>query len=147
MKLEMQKRIAADLMKCGVSRVRFDPERLEDIESAITRREIAQLIHDGAIYKEPKKGVSRARLRMRKRKKRGPGSRKGGKHSVIPRKRKWINTVRPQRRYLRQLREKGLLDQHDYRKLYLMVKAGAFKSTASLKEYIKANKLLRKVIV
>ena len=147
MKLEMQKRLAADLLKCGVSRVRFDPERLEDIESAITRREIAQLIHDGAIYKEPKKGVSRGRLRMRRRKKRGPGSRKGGKYSIIPRKRIWINTVRPQRRYLKQLRDKGLLDHSSYRKLYLMVKAGAFKSVASLREYIKANKMLKKVVV
>ncbi|HID04860.1 MAG TPA: 50S ribosomal protein L19e [Candidatus Caldiarchaeum subterraneum] len=146
MKLEMQKRIAADLLKCGVSRVRFDPERLEDIESAITRREVEQLIHDGAIYKEPKKGVSRGRLRMRRRR-RGPGSRKGGKYSIIPRKRRWINTVRPQRRYLKQLRDKGLLDHSSYRKLYLMVKAGSFKSVSSLKEYIKANKMLRKVVV
>jgi len=145
-KLEMQKRIAADLLKCGVSRVRFDPERLEDIESAITRREVEQLIHDGAIYKEPKKGVSRGRLRMRRRR-RGPGSRKGGKYSIIPRKRRWINTVRPQRRYLKQLRDKGLLDHSSYRKLYLMVKAGSFKSVSSLKEYIKANKMLRKVVV
>jgi large subunit ribosomal protein L19e len=40
MTLEFQKRLAADLMKCGTSRVRFDPERLDEIESAITRAEI-----------------------------------------------------------------------------------------------------------
>jgi large subunit ribosomal protein L19e len=44
MTLEFQKRLAADLMKCGTSRVRFDPERLDEIESAITRAEIKNLI-------------------------------------------------------------------------------------------------------
>ena len=147
MKLEMQKRVAADLLKCGVSRVRFDPERLEDIESAITRREIEMLIKDGAIYKVPAKGVSRGRIRMRKRKRKGPGSRKGGKFSVIPRKRRWINKVRPQRRFLKLLRDKGLVEPSDYRKLYLMVKAGAFKSVSALKEYIEQNKMIKKVVI
>jgi len=147
MKLDMQKRLAADLMKCGESRVKFDPERLEDIESAITRREIEQLIKDGVIYKEHKKGVSRGRIRMRRRKRKGRGSRKGGKYSIIPRKRMWINKVRPQRRFLKQLRDKGLLEQDDYRRLYLMVKAGAFSSVSSLKEYIEANKLVKRVII
>ncbi|MEM4407741.1 MAG: 50S ribosomal protein L19e, partial [Candidatus Caldarchaeum sp.] len=67
MTLEFQKRIAAELMKCGVSRVRFDPERLDEIESAITRAEIKQLVRDGAIQKLPSKGVSRARVREKHR--------------------------------------------------------------------------------
>ncbi|MDJ0269382.1 MAG: 50S ribosomal protein L19e [Aigarchaeota archaeon] len=147
MKLDMQKRMAAELLKCGESRVRFDEERLEDIESAITRQEIRQLIKDGAIYKVQAKGVSRVRVRMRLKKKRGPGSRKGAKHSIIPRKRKWINTVRPQRRFLKLLRDKGIIEPAVYRKLYLMTKAGAFKSVAALKEYIRINKLARRMIV
>ena len=52
-KLEFQKRVAADLLGCGVNRVRFDQERLDEISEAITREEIRFLIKDGAIYKAP----------------------------------------------------------------------------------------------
>lgn len=143
MTLEMQKRLAADLLKCGVTRVRFDPERLEDIESAITRDEIRGLIKDGAIYKVPEKGVSRARVERGR--KRGEGSRKGAKHSLVPRKRMWMTRVRAQRRYLKQLREKGLIDSRGYRLIYSFVKAGNFKSVASLREFIKSKGLLKEV--
>ncbi|MEM0349431.1 MAG: 50S ribosomal protein L19e [Candidatus Caldarchaeum sp.] len=143
MTLEMQKRLAADLLKCGVSRVRFDPERLEDIESAITRDEIRGLINEGAIYKVPERGVSRARVERGR--KRGEGSRKGGKHSLVSRKRMWINRVRVQRRFLKQLREKNAIDPHSYRVLYAYVKAGNFKSVASLRGFIKNKGLLKEV--
>ncbi|MCS6784448.1 MAG: 50S ribosomal protein L19e [Candidatus Caldarchaeum sp.] len=141
MTLEMQRRMAADLLKCGTTRVRFDPERLEDIESAITRAEIRKLIADGAIYKIPAKGVSRARLEPKR--KRGEGSREGGKHSIIPRKTAWIQRVRSQRRYLQKLRDKGVLEPADYRTLYSYVKAGNFKSVAALKEFIRNKGLLK----
>ncbi|MEM2237017.1 MAG: 50S ribosomal protein L19e [Candidatus Caldarchaeum sp.] len=144
MTLEFQKRIAAELMKCGVSRVRFDPERLDEIESAITRAEIKQLIRDGAIQKLPSKGVSRARVRERRR--RGPGSREGAKYSIIPRKLQWMRRVRAQRRFLKKLRDQGQLESSDYRQLYAYVKAGNFKSVASLREFIKARGLLKRVV-
>ncbi|MEM0383735.1 MAG: 50S ribosomal protein L19e [Candidatus Caldarchaeum sp.] len=140
MKLDFQKRVAADLLKCGVSRVKFDPERLEDIESAITRAEVRRLIQDGAIVKLPARGVSRARVEQRRR--RGPGSREGAKHSLVPRKRLWISRVRAQRAYLKKLRDQGLIGKDNYRVLYSFVKAGNFKSVASLKEFIKARKMM-----
>ena len=61
-KLEFKKRVAADLLGCGVNRVRFDQERLDEISEAITREEIRFLIKDGAIYKAPEKGTSRRGL-------------------------------------------------------------------------------------
>jgi len=143
MSLAMQKRMAALLLKCGKSRVRFDTEELEAVEAAITREDIRRLINDGTIYKLPSRGVSRARVRERRGRRRGPGSREGAKNSVVPAKRIWINRVRPQRRLLRKLREAGGFNPAVYRKLYRMVKAGAFKNTASLKDYIKTNRLMR----
>lgn len=145
-KLELQKRMAAELLKCGVTRVRFDPERLEDVMDAITREDIRRLIHDGVIYKAPEKGVSRARARARrkKRRKRGPGSREGGKYSSVSRKEQWMMKVRAQRRKLKELRDKKLIEVSVYRRIYRMVKAGAFKSTAAMLEYLRANKLLRR---
>ena len=38
-----QRRIAASILKCGVNRVWFDPERLSDIENAISVRTCAGL--------------------------------------------------------------------------------------------------------
>lgn len=147
-KLELQKRLAADLLKCGISRVRFDPERIEEVIDAITREEIRRLIHDRVIYKAPERGISRARVRERKKKrKRGPGSKEGGKYSRVSRKERWMMKVRAQRRKLKELRDKKLIEVSTYRKIYKMVKAGAFKSTAAMLEYLKANKLLRRGIL
>lgn len=144
MSLSLQKRLAAELLKCGESRVRFDPERLDEIESAITREDIRRLIEEGAIYKVPKKGISKGRREERRK---GPGSRKGGKYAIVPRKTQWMMRVRAQRKKLKELRDKKLLVEGAYRKLYKMVKAGVFKSVNAMMEYIKENKLLRKVFI
>ncbi|MCL7385462.1 MAG: 50S ribosomal protein L19e [Thaumarchaeota archaeon] len=144
MSLTLQKRLAAELLKCGESRVRFDEERLDEIEAAISREEIKRLIEDGAIYKIQKKGISKGRLRERKRRK-GPGSRKGGKYSIIPRKTQWMLKVRAQRKALKKLRDSKMLVEGAYRKVYKMVKSGAFKSVSAMMEYLKQNKLLRRV--
>ena len=147
LKLTFQKRLAADLLKCGIHRVKIDPEKLEEVSEAITREDIRRLIKDGVIYKEQKKGVSRARVRARKRKKRGPGSRKGKKYSRISRKEQWMMRVRAQRRKLRELRDRGLITKTIYRKIYRMVKAGSFKSVATMMEYLEQNKLIRRPLL
>jgi len=147
LKLTFQKRLAADLLKCGIHRVKIDPEKLEEVSEAITREDIRRLIKDGVIYKEQKKGVSRARVRARKRKKRGPGSRKGKKYSRISRKEQWMMRVRAQRKKLRELRDRGLITKTIYRKIYRMVKAGSFKSVAAMMEYLEQNKLIRRPLL
>ena len=147
LKLTFQKRLAADLLKCGIHRVKIDPEKLEEVSEAITREDIRRLIKDGVIYKEQKKGVSRARVRARKRKKRGPGSRKGKKYSRISRKERWMMRVRAQRKKLRELRDRGLITKTIYRKIYRMVKAGSFKSVAAMMEYLEQNKLIRRPLL
>ena len=147
LKLTFQRRLATDLLKCGIHRVRIDPEKLEDVAEAITREDVKRLIKDGVIWKEQKKGVSRARVRARKRKKRGPGSRKGRKHSRVSRKELWMMRVRAQRKRLRELRDKGLITKTVYRRVYRMVKAGAFKSIAAMMEHLEQNKLIRRPIL
>ncbi len=145
LKLTFQKRLAADLLKCGVHRVKLNPENLDEILEAITREDVKRLIKDGVIYKEQKRGVSRARAR--KRKKKGPGSRKGGKYSRLSRKEQWMRRVRAQRKKLRELRDRGLVTKSVYRRVYRMVKAGAFKSIAAMVEYMEQNKLLRRPLL
>ncbi|MEM3019492.1 MAG: 50S ribosomal protein L19e, partial [Candidatus Bathyarchaeia archaeon] len=57
--MSSQRRLASQILKVGENRVWMDPERMEDIESSITREEIKRLIHEGAIRKIPEKGISR----------------------------------------------------------------------------------------
>lgn len=47
--------MAAEILKIGSNRVWIDPERMEDIESAITREEIRKFIREKAIRKLPEK--------------------------------------------------------------------------------------------
>ena len=149
MSLRSQRRLAAEILKVGLNRVWIDPDRMEEVESAITREEIRKLIHEGAIRALKKKGVSRARARIiheKKRKglRRGPGSRSGTRKARLPRKRMWMMRIRALRRRLRELKSRRLIVEGAYRRLYIMAKSGAFKSIAEMERYIDAHNLWRR---
>jgi large subunit ribosomal protein L19e len=129
MQLKLQRRLAADILGVGENRIRFDPERLEEIADAITREDVRALIEEGAIYAAPVKGQTRNRAKETR-------VRKGGKYTTLTKKERWIMRVRPQRRYLRRLRDHGIIDRSLYRKLYLQVKAGRFKSIADIRNLL-----------
>jgi len=137
MQLKLQRRLAADIMGVGENRVRFDPERLEDIADAITREDVRALIEEGAIYAAPVRGQTRNRVKETR-------VRKGGKYATLTKKERWIMRVRPQRRYLRRLRDRGVIDRSLYRKLYLQVKAGRFKSIADIRNLLIDMGVLKK---
>jgi large subunit ribosomal protein L19e len=141
MSLQSQRRIAADILKVGESRVWIDPTKIELVAKAMTREDIRRLIREGIIRAIPKKGISHARYRMRKGKRRGPGRRKGGKWAIVSRKRMWMMKIRALRRFLRRLKERGIISRQVYRKLYRMAKGGAFQSKAHLAHYIKERGL------
>jgi large subunit ribosomal protein L19e len=127
--LKYQKRLAADLLNCGYHRVKFDWQRIDDVAEAVTRSDIRKLIVSGAIFKAQKKGTSRGR--------RGHGKRKGSFKARNPKKELWIMTIRPIRRRLRNLREKGKIDKHVYRTYYRQAKGGMFKSKSHLNQQLK----------
>jgi len=113
--LKYQKRMAAEVMKCGTQRIYLDPNKTEDISEAVTRTDIKSLIKNRVIIKKQKKGVSRGRARYiarqkKKGKRKGPGSRKGAKYARFPKKRRWIQTIRPLRRKLKEYRDGGYID-------------------------------------
>lgn len=149
MNLESQKRLAASILNVGVNRVWIDPERTEDVEMAITRTEIRKLIHEDAIKAATQKGQSRARARnLREKKKlgrrRGQGTRKGGKYSVISRKTRWMNRIRALRRRLRSLKDRRIITVTNYRSLYMKAKGGQFRSISELERYITERGLRRR---
>ncbi|MGQ9478577.1 MAG: 50S ribosomal protein L19e [Thermoproteota archaeon] len=127
------RRLAADILGVGESRVWIDPGRLEDVENAVTRTDVRRLIKSGVIRKRPSSTPSRGRVRERG-SRRGPGSRKGAKGARLGVT--WVEKVRAQRRILKSLRDRGVISRRLYRKLYLMVKGGAFPSRRSLLQHV-----------
>lgn len=149
MKLTNQKRLAADILKVGESRVWIDPERVEDVEEVITRDEIRKLIHEGVIREPPQKGVSRARARVRHEKRKrglgqGQGSRKGKKTARSPKKEVWQKKIRAIRKHLKELLNRRVIQQGTYRRLYLLAKGGTFEDVGEVDQYIEANRLARR---
>jgi large subunit ribosomal protein L19e len=149
MNLNAQKRMAAEVLKCGETRVYFDPYMIDEIAMAITRQDIRNLIKEGVIQKKYKKGSSNYRKNIRhERKKRGLGrgfgKRKGTKHARFPKKKAWIKKIRPIRRELIKLRERKLITISTYRKLYRNAKGGMFNSVTQLNRYIKDRELYRR---
>jgi large subunit ribosomal protein L19e len=148
MNIEPQKRLAAEILKCGVNRIYIHPEGIEDVQMAITRDDIRNLIKNKVIVKRYKKGNSRGRVHLNRKKKqkgrsRGLGSRKGNRTARANPKRKWINRIRPLRRELKKLRDTNQIDRKVYRELYLKAKGGTFDSVATLHRYIREHKLMK----
>ncbi len=149
MNLRAKRRMAAEVLGVGESRIWIDPDYLDVVADAITKDEIRRLIHEGIIRVKPESAPSRVRARKikaqkRKGRRRGPGSRSGAKHAVVPRKRLWIIRIRAIRKRLRYLRDRRAITVSVYRRLYMMAKGGAFKSVADLERYITAHGLWRR---
>ena len=149
MNLKSQRRMASKALKIGKNRVWIDPEKGEDVEEAITREEIRKLISEGTIKAAPQKGVSRGRARIihAKRKKglkKGMGSRKGRKTARMPRKELWKRRIRAIRSYLKDLRDRRVIQRNIYRRLYLLAKGGVFRDVAHVEQYIDSNRLKRR---
>lgn len=139
--LSNQKRIAADVLNVGVSRVWFDPDKLTDVVNAITREDIRGLITDGTIKPKQARGISRGRARVNdvKRKKghrTGHGSRKGAKNARSAKKHLWMRKIRAQRRTLRDLRADNKIDRTTYRRFYRKAKGGEYRTVSVLNTQI-----------
>lgn len=144
MNLKNKKRISATVLKSGLKRVWFNPDKLSDIKEAITKDDIRNLVRAGSIRVKPKRGNSRFRFRKllvqkRKGRRQGPGTRKGKATSRLPRKREWINKVRKQREFIKLLKDKKAIDLIKYHDLRAKVKGGFFRSRRHLKLYLEGK--------
>ncbi|MBS3054833.1 MAG: 50S ribosomal protein L19e [Candidatus Aenigmarchaeota archaeon] len=144
--LTSQKKIAARVLKCGESRVWFDPARGADIAEAITAADVRRLHMQGAIKELPAKGNSRGRARAvlaqkRKGRRKGIGSRKGKASAGLSRKESWIKTIRALRDQLNTVR--ASMDHRIYRQVYRKAGSGFFRSRAHMMTYLERNKMLR----
>lgn len=135
--LSSQRRLASQLLKCGMHRVWIDPARQEEIVDAVTRSDIRTLIRSGAITRRPVIGTSRVRARrhaaeLAKGRHQGPGSRRGTPQARVPHKERWMRRIRAQRELLRELRDGKKIRPKVYRQFYRQAKGGMFRSRAHL---------------
>ncbi|MCI4331856.1 MAG: 50S ribosomal protein L19e [Thermoplasmata archaeon] len=135
--LTNQRRLAAELLKCGWGRVWIDPASQEELADAVTRSDIRSAIRARVIQAKRIRGTSRGRARQHARevakgRHRGPGSRRGTPSSRVPRKERWINRIRAQRDLLVELRKKKSIPPSVYREFYRRAKGGMFRSRAHL---------------
>ncbi|HEC32379.1 MAG TPA: 50S ribosomal protein L19e [Deltaproteobacteria bacterium] len=147
--LRNQRRMAAAILKCGVNRVWMDQDRVDEIAKAVTKDDIRVLINGKAIKSRQKKGISKGRKRYiaaqkKKGRRKGSGSRKGAKYARFPRKKRWIQTIRPLRAYLKELRDSQQIDKSTYRRYYMKAKGGEFRSRRHLRSHLISDGVLKK---
>ncbi len=148
MHLKNQRRMAAEILKCGENRIWIDPNRVEDVASAITRSNVRVMINAGAIKAIQKTGISTGRKKHQanqkaKGRQRGHGSRKGAKGARTPKKQVWMKKIRILRARLKELRDEGKIDTKTYRKYYRQAKGGMFKNRAHLETQMKIHGVLQ----
>ncbi len=149
MDYSLQRRLAAEILGVGESRVWIDPspDNRDEIEAAVTKDDVRGLISRGLIKALPAKGNAHRWLERREKRlkghRRGPGKREGTSSARRHPEEQWVSKVRKMRRYIRWLRDHGMIARKDYRQLYMLIKGNRFSSLSDLRRYIEANGLLK----
>jgi large subunit ribosomal protein L19e len=146
--LSLQRKLAAQVLKCAPEKVKFDSENLTEIKEGITKADIKSMVGKGLISVKHSPGSSRVRARkilIQKRKglQKGHGSRKGRSTARAVPKEEWMNKIRKQRALLRKLKEREMLTSLTYRNLMLKAKGGFFRSERHLKTFIAEQNLVK----
>ena len=139
--LRLQRRLAAKILDVGKGRVWMDPNEVNEIALANSRKAVRKLIKDNFIFKKKIEMHSRQRARLRHEEKRagrhsGLGKRRGKKNGRMDSKTLWIRKQRTLRRLLVRFREAKKINKHLYHKLYLDCKASRYNSKRNLVDAI-----------
>jgi large subunit ribosomal protein L19e len=136
--LSSKRRMAAQVLGVGETRVRIDPEATEQLQDAITRESIRGWISAGLIWVDPKRGNSRGRVRARhlksQKRGKGQGSKKGAQGARVGKKRVWVTRVRMLRHILKVMRDRGEITNENFKILYKQVKGAQIRSRRRLDE-------------
>jgi large subunit ribosomal protein L19e len=139
-----KRELAARILNVGANRVRFEPDRLEDIADSITRENMRSLVKSGAIWTVQPKGSSRGRAIKKqsvwKVHGKGPGSKKGKKTARVGKKEVYVVRTRSMRYQLKVLKERKEITNDMYWHLYKKVNGGQVRSLSHLRELVKEVK-------
>lgn len=147
--MNLQKRLAAAVLKCSPKHIRLDQDKLGEIKEAITKFDIRRLINKGIITRTPDQGISqfrtrKARAQKRRSRRTGHGSRKGTANARADDKLQWMRNIRTQRDLLKRLRDHKLVTQETFNTMYMKAKGGFFRSTRHLKLFLQEQDLFVK---
>ncbi|MBI4210141.1 MAG: 50S ribosomal protein L19e [Candidatus Diapherotrites archaeon] len=125
------RRMAAQILKAGETKVWVSPEQAKRVSEAMTKDDIRALIKERIIGKRSVQQHSRGRARTllakkAKGRKKGRGKRTGTK-AARRGKEYWMKNVRAQRRVFRELRGSGAKFKRPAREIYLMIKGNYFR--------------------
>lgn len=142
--IKKKRELVARILGVGANRVRFEPDRLEDVTDSITRENIRSLVKGGAIWTVKPRGTSRGRA-IKKRSVwkihgKGPGSKKGKKTARVGKKAIYVARVRSMRYRLKVLKDRKDVNNQTYWLLYKKVNGGQVRSLAHLRALVKEAK-------
>ncbi len=141
------RKIAAEMLKCGESRIRI--EMGKEVEEALTRDDVKSLIRSGIVWKVQKKGTSKFRTKVAfRQKKKGRRTKAGSRRGTFnarsgPKKRRWIKSIRALRRLLKELRDNGQIERKTYTEFYPRIKGGEFRNRKHILTYLDDHDLLK----
>ena len=141
------RKIAAEILNCGQSRIRI--ELTKEVEEALTRDDVRQLIRAGFVWKVQKKGTSKFATKVAfKQKRKGRRTRTGSRRGTFnarsgPKKRRWIKTIRSLRRLLKELKENGQIEAGTYTRFYPRIKGGEFRNKKHILTYLDDHDMLK----
>ena len=130
MDLTRKKILAAKTLGIGKNRIYFNQKNLAEIKEAITRQDIKTLYQEGIITIKAIHGRRKIRRRKTKR------SFGKIKKRINKRKQEYVKLTRKLRRYLIDLKSRGIVDKELYWKLRKKIKMREFKSKAGFKEHL-----------
>ncbi|MEM3609475.1 MAG: 50S ribosomal protein L19e [Candidatus Anstonellales archaeon] len=144
MNAKSAKNLIKRMLNVGASRVKILD--LKRVKEAITADDLRELLKQKVIVIEEKKGNLRLRgkenqLKREKGRRRGEGNKRGTLNARANLKRLWINRVRSQRSFIKQLKKENKITSDVYKKLYYMIKGNHFKSKSAIVTYINDNNL------
>ena len=135
--LKKKRELVARILNVGANRIRFEPDKLDDIADSITRDDIRSLIKNRVIWTTKPRGTSRGRaktkLATKKKHGTGPGSKKGKKTARVGKKQNYVRKIRSMRYHLKVLKNRNDINRQIFWSLYKKVNGGQIRSLAHLR--------------
>ncbi len=142
--LKKKRELVSRIMGIGANRIRFEPDKLDDIADSITREDIRKLIHNGSIWTVKPKGTSRSRAKFKintkKKQGTGVGSKKGKKTARTGKKEVYVKKVRSMRYRLKVMKGRNDISRDVFWNLYKKVNGGQVRSLSHLQELVRQTK-------